>query len=254
MSAEKIVRTQARSTLKENGLVKALIGLGMLATFYMIIEGVAFTETYIVNVFKLSDTLEFIVSVGIRSITTLLVILLCPAVLGYLKMMYTDKKEYEMSEVVYYFSKFRLYSRSVAFIFSYILRMFLPALLFFLPVFILIGLNFYTKVPAFEVLLWILCILSTVGLVVYSLKYFVSIKLFCDEDLSVKECFKTSKKMMDGNSKNVIRLFLSFTPWILLCITVLPLLYVVPYITQAMCISGKWIIELSRNDNENELF
>ncbi len=254
MSAEKIIRTQARQTLKENGWIKALIGLGILATFYMIIEGIAFTEAFIVNEFTLSDTLDFIIKVGIRSVTTLVVILLCPALLGYLKMMYSDKKEYEMSDVVYYFSSFKLYARSVRFIFAFILRLFIPALLFFLPVFILIGINFYTKVPLFEVLLWFLCILSSLGLLVYSLKYFLSVKLFCDENYSIRECFKSSKEMMDTNTRNVIKLFLSFTPWILLCITVLPLLYVVPYITQAMCISGKWIFELSRNDKENELF
>lgn len=254
MSAEKIIRTQARSKLKEGGFTKALIAFAMLATFYMIAEGVAYIQTFIVNEFTLSSNAEFIVKVMGGSITTLVVILLCPAVLGYLKMMYCDKSEYEMSDVVYYFSSFKLYTKSLSFIFAYIIRMFLPALLFFLPVFAVIILNYYTKLPAFEFILYTLCVLSSVGLLVYSLKYFVSVKLFCDENCSIKNCFKSSKEMMNGNSANVIKLAFSFIFWILLCITVLPILYVFPYITQAMCISGKWITELSRNGQENELF
>ena len=52
MSIEKTVRYQGRKKLKEYGWVKALVGLAMLAVFYMIIESVAYCELILLDVIK----------------------------------------------------------------------------------------------------------------------------------------------------------------------------------------------------------
>ena len=121
MSIEKTVRYQGRKKLKEYGWVKALVGLAMLAVFYMIIESVAWCELILLDVIK--EDMHFLISVIYRSFTTLIVILLLPAVMGYIRMMFSEKGEYEMSDVTYYFMSGDRYFKAVGLIFSYLLRM-----------------------------------------------------------------------------------------------------------------------------------
>ncbi len=259
MSAEKIIRHQARQKLKANGFVKALFGLGILAVFYMVFDGVAYLETILSDVIEADKTLDFILRVSCRSVAIIVFAMLLPALMGYIKMFYTENDEYDMSDVVYFFKDFKTYFKSIAYIFSFLLRMIVPAVLSFLPVFTFIALKTYLfdesiNDTLYSVTLVVLTLLSSVVLLIYSTKYFLSLKLFCEnQELKLKYYFETSKSLMSGHSKEVVKLCLSFTPWILLSFTVLPLLYTIPYFLQATCISGKWLYEISRNGLENEL-
>lgn len=259
MSAEKTIRYQARQKLKSYGWSKALYSLAVLAIFYMLFEGFSYSETILLNAFD-NSAFDFIIKVSCRSVAIIVFILLSPCVMGYIKMLYGENGEYDISDVIYFFKDFKTYFKSIAFIFSYILRMIIPAVLCFLPVFAFIAIKTYLfdnsmNETVFNITLVVLTVLSTVGLLIYSIKYFLSLKLFCkNQQQKLKYYFETSDNLMFGKSKQVIKLGLSFTPWILLSITVLPLLYTIPYISQAMCISGKWLYEVSRNGLENELF
>lgn len=254
MSAEKTIRLQAREKLKKFGFTKALIGLGMLAVFFLVIECIASIESTILSSFEPSETVEFVIKVLYRSITIISVLLLSPCVIGYLKMFYNDNNEYEMSDVVFFFGGFKIYFKTIAFIVSYLLRMLIPTVICSIPVVGFICLNKYVlkdELPdaLYNIVLYTLVIGFGLLLIIYSIKYFLSIKLYCDDQSKqLSYYFVTSKKMMKGHLSSVIKLAVSFTPWILLSITVIPLLYVVPYFTQAMCISGKWIYELARTE------
>lgn len=246
MSKEKIVRLQGREKLRKNGLAKALIGFGMLAVFYLIIESISYCEFILLD--YTGNNAEFLISVICRSVTTLCGLLLMPSVLGYLKMMYTEKDEYEMSDVTYYFSSFKNYSKAVTFIFSFILRLAIPGFIFFSPVIAYIVYININKETISPYIIGALIVVSSILLLLYSIKYFLSVKLFCDDDS--KNCgyyFSTSKMIMRNHRWDVVKLTLSFSLWFLLCITILPMIYVVPYFTQTMCISGKWLYELSRD-------
>ena len=61
------------------------------------------------------------------------------------------------------------------------------------------------------------------------------------EQLSNKELFALAKKTMKGRTGDAAKLIFSYTPWMLLCLTVLPVFYVVPYMTQGLCIGAKWM-------------
>lgn len=253
MSVEKSVRLQGREKLKNYGWAKALIGFGMLAVFYLIVESVAYGETVLLEL--LSIDFEIIICILYRSVTTLVALLLMPCVLGYFKMLYGENDEYDMSDVIYFFSSRKLYFKSIAFIFSFLLRMALPVVIFSLPVIGIVAINYFHEVPAFEYVFYTLVVFSMIFSLIYSTRYFVSIKLLCDDSTqNIGYYFKTSKYIMHNHYGDVIKLTLSFTPWFLLCITILPILYVFPYYTQTMCISGKWFCELSRDGQENELF
>lgn len=246
MSSEKIVRLQGREKLKKNGLAKAIIGFGMLAVFYLIVESVAYCEVVFLEL--MGNDAQFLVSVICRSVTTLFALLLTPSILGYLKMMYSEKDEYEMSDVVYYFTCSKRYTKAITFIFSYVMRIALPALLFFLPVIAYIVYIDYKKATISPYILGALIVVSAILLLFYSIKYFLSVKLFCDDDSkNYGYYFSTSKMIMRNHRWDVVKLTLSFSLWFLLCITILPMIYVIPYFVQTMCISGKWFYELSRD-------
>lgn len=253
MSAEKIIKSQSREKLKHGGWAKALIGLGIIAIFYMIIESVASVEYYLLDAYEFSENVEFIIKVASGSVVTIAVFLLSPVVLGYLRMMYTNNKEYDPSDIVYFFKGFKKYCKSVAFVFAYAMRMIVPFLLCFSPVFGLIAVKYFLfedimSETTYTTGLVLFVLISTVNLLIYNIRYFVSILLLSEDDTKpLSYYFRTSKNIMRGHYNNVMKLTFSFYGWILLCITVLPALYVIPYMTQAYCISGKWITELSRN-------
>ena len=246
MSKEKIVRLQGREKLKKSGFAKALIGFAMLAVFYLAVESVAYCEVIIQAL--TGDNAEILVSVICRSVTTLCALLLTPSILGYLKMMYSEKDEYEMSDIVYYFCSFKKYAKAVTFIFSYVMRMALPALACFFPTLLYFIYIDYKKAEVSLYILIALIVFSSLLLLLYSIKYYLSVKLFCDDDSkNISYYFSTSKVIMRNHRWDVVKLTLSFSLWFLLCVTVLPMIYVVPYYVQTMCISGKWFYELSRD-------
>lgn len=254
MSTEQIIKSQAREKLKNSGWSKALIGLAVILIMYMIIESIATIETIILDTFSLTEKAQFITKVLCGSAVTASVFLLSPIVLGYLKMLCTDDKDYNMNDVVYYFSSFKRYSKAIAFIFSFVFRMIIPTILCFsLVIALFVIKNFWLK-EAFDntiynLTLILFVITSILWTLRYSLKYFISFYLMCcDENKAISYYFNTSKAVMREHNVDVVRLFNRFWGWIILCITVLPLIYVLPYFTQTMCISAKWLSQLSRNE------
>lgn len=259
MSAEKIIKSQARQRLSDGGFSKVLFSFAIIVVCFMITECVASVESVLLDAIHPSQTLEFVITVAVRSIAISVAILLSPSVLSYFKMLYSDKKEYDIGDCVYYFSNFKIYTKALKFVFAYIVRLIIPAVICYLPVFVVMIVNKlafkgFMDNNVYTYTYYILLVLSTIALAVYMTRYFVALKLFCDdENQPVSRYFADSKIIMNGHTGDVIKLVLSFTLWILLCVLVLPILYVLPYFTQAMCISGKWITQLTRNGQENEL-
>jgi len=69
----------------------------------------------------------------------------------------------------------------------------------------------------------------------YALAYY---SLFDDQTASTGKAIKESKRIMAGNERRLARLKLSFIPWFLSCVFVLPIFYVAPYYklsTTAFC-------------------
>lgn len=253
MSAEKIIRAQARDKLKHGGWSKVLIALAIIAVFYMIIDSVATLEYIITDAFALNEFTEFVVKVSCGSLVVLTTFLLSPALLGFFRMLCNDTKEYDTNDVVYYFSTFQRYTKALSYVLSFTVRMILPSLLCFSLVIILICIKaFFLKDfienTVYQVILVLFIFTAIVFTLRYATRYFLSFYLMCeDEEKPVSYYFTVSKIIMRNHQKDIVKLSNTFTGWIVLCITVLPLLYVLPYYMQAMCISAKWITQLSRN-------
>ncbi len=253
MSAEKIIRAQARDKLKHGGWSKVLIALAIIAVFYMIIDSVATLEYIITDAFALNEFTEFVVKVSCGSLVVLTTFLLSPALLGFFRMLCNDTKEYDTNDVVYYFSTFQRYTKALSYVLSFTVRMILPSLLCFSLVIILICikalfLKDFIENTVYQVILVLFIFTAIVFTLRYATRYFLSFYLMCeDEEKPVSYYFTVSKIIMRNHQKDIVKLSNTFTGWIVLCITVLPLLYVLPYYMQAMCISAKWITQLSRN-------
>ena len=256
MSAEKILKAQARDKLKYGGWAKALFALAILVIVFMIIESLAYIPYYFVDILKPDSTIEFIIEVAGGTIATIVALLLSPFVLGFFRMFYSDDRDYSLNDVMYYFSSGKHYAKAISFVLTFIVKMFIPTLLYSLfPIthyvahyLILDGQPMDIGAKSSFIFLIIIAVLFTLR---HSIRYFVSILLLCENECEkTSYYFTTSKEIMRHHEKDVVKLILSFFWWILSSITGLPALYVIPYISQAMCLSGKWLTQLSRNGQD----
>lgn len=262
MSIEKIIRAQARVKINKRKLTKPVFAIALMAIFYMFAEYLTyFTVTLTCTIMGLDIEMQsgFLFSACALIINILFLFIFSPIFMGFVKMMYTEDDEYNLKDMLYFMSNIGRYFKCLWFNISFILRTAIPMLLIFSPVIALFVIDYFFTINTgnsinttiLSVAFVLLLILSLFGFFVYCTKYFIAFKLICtDSTLKTSYYFSTSKAIMNGQCMNVVKLFLSFTPWILLCITVLPIFYVLPYMTQAICLSCKWISELSRNGLE----
>lgn len=135
--------------------------------------------------------------------STLFTIFLLPLEVGMTSyvLKITRKEDYDLGELTKYYSKFAL-----IFI-IYILQM-------------------------------IMVLLGTIALIIpgiiIALSYSMTFYILIDNDnLSAKEYLRRSKEMMNGYKADYLLFCLSFIGWIFACVLIIPMIFVVPYITVA---------------------
>lgn len=257
MSPQAIVRAQARKALQHN-YAKAITALVAALLPLFLIDAAIVILICVFRLFSLeANTIDILNIAVIDPIVILLGVVLSPLMNGYIRVYYRNALygEMDLKDLYYYFERGR-YSRTLQLNLSMLLRLLLPAILFFLPLIVyeIISLNlkngFYGSV-LYSDFYFLLAVLSTVILTLYSLKYFTVFTLNVEnEELSVSALFQSSKRIMSEHSGDAAKLIFSYTPWMLLCLSVLPLLYVVPYMTQGLCIGAKWFTRTA-NIEEN---
>ncbi len=256
MTAEAIIKSQARSILKEN-FVKAILAMLIVLLPFFIIDG-ATTAISCVIINYVSD--EKLISVFAYAIGYPLSLvagfLLSPVMNGYIRAFY--KAAYtntiDLRDVFYYFGAQHYFS-ALQLNIRYILRMFIPVLLLYSPLIAYdlisagIGSDF-VGTTLYQDVYFILAVLSTLAASLYSLKYFTVFTVSADNpQFTPKEVFAYNKYIMKHHTGDVAKLIFSFTPWMLLGLLVLPLLYVIPYITQSLCVSAKWLTKSALESN-----
>ncbi len=73
-----------------------------------------------------------------------------------------------------------------------------------------------------------------------------------NENLPAKDALTYSEYAMRGYEKSMHRIMLLYLPFLVLCLAVIPLLFVIPYIMTSYAVSAKWIIQLLSKQNEDE--
>lgn len=249
MSPQATVRAQARGALQHNyptaifALVTALLPVMLLNT----VSGAVLNLFYVLGgSSKSSSILEITLVYPLMMIGG---VLLSPFFNGYVRVYYRNgfTGVMEPGDLYYYFEGANRYTAALALNLSFLLRMLLPAALCFAPVigYLVICVNmdngFYGSV-LFGGGYFILWILSSILLTLYGLRYFTVFTLHVEnEALCPRELFRLTREIMREQTGSAAKLIFSYTPWMLLCLTVLPMLYVVPYMTQGLCIGAKWM-------------
>lgn len=263
MKTETRIKKEAKGIMK-NSYAKTVFSVFVLLLFFFLFDSVAtllgLFQNEITNFF--SDDNSFIAEVMYRSlwVITLLIpwivfILLSPFINGLIRFFYIPSytNNYDVNDLIYYFRK-GYYERALKFNLSYFFRMIIPTIIFFIPVItyaILCSLLFkdFLNSPSFTIVLIILIILSLVLTYLYSIRYFVASRIFIEEEnFEIKRYFEISKDIMNNKTMEMFRLLISFVPMILLCLLVLPIFYVIPYILQSFSISAKYLILLKKEN------
>ena len=248
MSPQAAVRAQARDALRHR-YAPAILGFTVLVLLYTVADGVSACFMFLFMSFISDEAVITALSVVVVwPVMIVISVLLSPLINGYIRMFYRNALTDRMdpADLYYYMTRGR-YARTLRLNLSFLLRMLLPAVLFFLPVTIYeficqsYAADFCGSVLYVD-FFFILCVLSVILVTLYSLKYFLVFSLYTEnESLSNNSLFTMSRLIMRAHGTSAAKLIFSYTPWMLLCLTVLPMFYIVPYMTQGLCIGAKWM-------------
>lgn len=256
LSPSATVRSQARLTLKGN-YPAAVMGFVILILPVFIIIGVSsIIESFLLQAID-DDAVFGVMMILLETpIVVILSVVFSPVINGYIRMFYFAalSRKMQLSDMFYYFDSGK-YQKAILLNLSLFIRLIIPGLVCFIPRFaydiiILCTAPAFADTTLYLDFSFILTTLSVILLVLYSLKYFVVYPLFCmNEQAEISSLFRTSKEIMRSQSHSASKLIFSFTPWMLLCLTILPMLYVVPYMTESLCIGSKWFTQAGYERN-----
>ena len=250
LSKEKKIRLEAKSRLKKDN--NWLIAIIITATWipYVLID---FLLKY-----KLDNLFTEILSIIIW------IVLVMPLSLGikrwYYKLAIGDSQSF--SGIFYYFKNARLFTRAISAILIdliiglyYVLCMLPGTVLMLVAACGIVqnsnkinsDLSLYVALMAVAFIL----IIASLFLAYYlTLKYFLA-KYFVvsDDYISIKDSLRFSAEATEENKFSIFKLELIYLSWSLLCVLILPIFYVFPYMEESLAVCAKWLIQKYRQDN-----
>ncbi len=253
MDKEKILKMQALAYLGKNNWGTAIGGFFvMILPFLLVILGESSIVSFLNIYFDLEnlDILNSTIILGIEFIVIVTVIMLSPALTGYQRLCYKISKgeKAELTDVFYYF-RGSLYGKCLALNIRVLVRMLVYFLWFGVLGYFALVHNVFKNNTLFYLFIFFIVIL-TIGAVFILLRYtVVSCVFFEDESLSSKEIVKLGVMFSKEKLSTINMLTLTFFPYLLLCFFVLPLIFVVPYLTVTYMTNGKWITQLHKTEN-----
>lgn len=167
--------------------------------------------------------------------------------------------------IFYYYSAKELYIKAIKFAFALIIKLLPFAVIIFLPAFFvwLLSQSYFFEFFDIAIPLWSRNLqyailftrtLSTVILIFYALRYYVSPVLFVvDEEIDVWEALHMSSVISKRSTLDFIYLFFSFSGWILISFFALPLFFTVPYIITSYVVHIRFSITEYNNHIEKSI-
>ena len=255
MSKEKIIRSQAKESLKGNWTA-SVAGVFVLLSVILILE--AFYELLCLSIGVFSNE-------SLKSgYEIIYIIILCSVILftfavtpfknGYFKLCYNIacKRSDGLRDMFYFFSGTRQYFKALRFNIIIALKKVLYAFISFVPYTLYLvtknaipGLNLNSGVSssgAPDIIEIILFSIGTAFTVLISIRLFITEFIFVDNFEA--NVFVIAKIITKRHLGDYYRLVFSFFLWILSCFFVLPGLYVIPYFMTSLGTSSKWLINL----------
>ena len=172
------------------------------------------------------------------------------------------KKDNDFFDLFYYYSKLKLILLSWNISIQIFFRKLFWAIIIFLPSVIIGTLStylIYTDISQYKVLMsfgYILCICLAVISIITCMIFFkryslIRYLMISGECTKVRNAVKVSTKIMKGKKFNYLIFLLSFLGWILSCVFIIPIFFVLPYIKMSMNLYARYLVEdfnINRNN------
>ncbi len=97
----------------------------------------------------------------------------------------------------------------------------------------------------------VLIVIGVLLAIMWTARFFAVGFLLADEDLGVIEAFKISLRISRGFTGEIFMLMLSFIPAAILCILLIPAVFVVPYMTASFGLMARVLIDRDRKMRED---
>lgn len=257
MGIEKQIKQQARNSLK-GAWVPSVAVLFVLCAFiilvimiprlFLLLIGGYNDEGYLINdsINSLSTLLPYSI------LQTLLIFFLSPIINGFFKYFYdlSNKGKVEFSNVFYFFFDIKRFFKSIVFNAVISCKTLINFIICLLPYFILKAIDYCFNIFADQtfnlVFFTILFSLGIAGGIILSLRYIMTEFVYVDnENRSLFYIFNRVLLIIyREHTKDMLLLVFSFILWIAFSFLVIPAIYVIPYFTESLATSSKWLIKL----------
>lgn len=160
-----------------------------------------------------------------------------------------------LGTVFVFFSGAKLFFKALGLKILIFLRVFLLALAAIVPCAVVFWLGLQSSAyftTSWESILFAIGMFSTVmiflvsliAIWLFSMRYSLAVYLIChNPDLKNREAIKYSVAYMKREKSSMLLFKLSFFPWALLCVLILPIFFVLPYYNTANALYGRFLIE-----------
>lgn len=176
----------------------------------------------------------------------------------------TGGEQDSVSSVFFYFESAKQYFRTLGLYFQIGIRMFLWMLLPTIPMIAFIAfmgianVMMGTDTPSsagaiFMILAIVWTIILVIISVIISLRYFLAPYILAEHpEQKASKCIKDSVKMVKGHKAELFVFMLSFIGWELLCLFIIPLFYVIPYMNASFAMYARYLIQLGENGENSD--
>lgn len=259
MNAEKMIKTEAKRALSGNWIAAetslfVMLFLPLIAALIVMAAYGVLGDAEAESIFS-DQPITAAIFVGFHVLAAAAVLLLSPIFTGFVRLYgkIASGEESEVLDVFYYFESSKNYKRALAFMSLLLVKC--------------VGILLVCEAPAVAVgvladgsdmLKGTAIALACVGLVAAFLwvqRFIFQMALFACKDHDGASAVQLGAEISKGNTGKIIKLTLSFTGWILLTATVVPFLYIYPYMTTAYFVAAKYIISdfFERKNAQNDI-
>lgn len=247
INVEQTIKEQTLIYLGKNNWGNGVAGLFIVLLPLIILYMFFGTMSLITTLAGCSEYLQWVLGIIFDCLYLPVLVFFSPLATGYLRMCYKITKgenTSELKDIFYYFTGGR-YGKSLSLNLHIIVRIMCHLIIVsIIPVFFALCYKF-TGTPVLFYGAIFLMVLGVIESFLYFTKYTVTLSVyFEDESIDISDILRLGNEFYRDKKKNTQFLLVTFSPLILLCFFIVPIVFVVPYICVSLMNNGKWITSL----------
>lgn len=247
INVEQTIKKQALHYLSKNNWGNGIAGLFIVLLPVIILYMLFGTISLITELAGFTEEAKLNLGIVLDCLYLPFLVFFSPLATGYLRMCYKiakDENTTELRDIFYYFTGGR-YGKCLSLNLQIMVRMVCHLLLvFIIPVFC----AFCYRSTGISALFFGAIFLMVAGVIeafLYFTKYTVTLSVyFEDESIDISDILKLGNEFYRDKMKNTQLLLVTFSPLVLLCFFIVPIVFVVPYMCVSLMNNGKWITSL----------